>query len=70
MQDVQDVQPLKLFLQSCRSQETRNSYEILFQKYMDFVGENDLFLQNNPRLFYLSFQDVKLWNTYIKTRVT
>lgn len=37
---------------------------------MDFVGENDLFLQNNPRLFYLSFQDVKLWNTYIKTRVT
>ena len=65
MQSVQSVQPLKLFLQSCRSQETRNSYEILIQKYIDFVGENDLFFQNNPRLieakiieFILSLRDM------------
>jgi site-specific recombinase XerC len=65
VQSVQNVQPLKLFLQSCRSQETRNSYEILIQKYIDFVGENDLFFKNNPRLieakiieFILSLRDM------------
>jgi site-specific recombinase XerD len=40
----------KLFLNSIKSKETRNSYEILFQKYADFMGKNDLFCENNPRL--------------------
>jgi hypothetical protein len=25
-------------------------YEISFQKYLDFMGNNDLFCQNNPKL--------------------
>ena len=44
------MESVELFLKSCRSQETRNSYKISFQKYVDFMGENDLFCQNNPRL--------------------
>ena len=41
---------IKLFLNSIKSNETRNSYEILFQKFVDFIGENDLFCGNNSRL--------------------
>jgi hypothetical protein len=44
------VESVELFPRSCRSLETRNIYEISFQKYMDFMGDNDLFCQNNPRL--------------------
>ena len=44
------MESVELFLKSCRSQETRNSYKISFQKYIDFMGENDPFCQNNPRL--------------------
>jgi hypothetical protein len=40
---------IRLFLESCRSQETRNSYQLSFQKYIEFVG-NDLFFGNNPRM--------------------
>jgi hypothetical protein len=58
------VESVELFLRSCRSPETRNIYEISFQKYMDFMGDKDLFCQNNPRLveakiieFILSLRD-------------
>ena len=43
------MQQVELFLKSCRSQQTRNNYEVSFQKYIDFVGENNLFCDNNPR---------------------
>jgi integrase len=43
------VEAVTLFLESCRSQETRNSYQLSFQKYMKFVGD-DLFFDNNPRI--------------------
>ena len=44
------MESVELFLKSCRSRETRNIYKISFQKYIDFMGDNDLFCQNNPRL--------------------
>jgi site-specific recombinase XerD len=40
---------IRLFLENCRSRETRNSYQLSFQKYIGFVG-NDLFFGNNPRM--------------------
>jgi len=40
---------IRLFLENCRSQETRNSYQLSFQKYIEFVG-NDLCFGNNPRM--------------------
>ena len=43
-------QQVELFLKSCRSQQTRNNYEVSFQKYIDFVGgDNNLFCNNNVR---------------------
>jgi len=49
----------------CRSAETRKCYEILIQKYVDFVGDNNLFFDNNPRSieakiieFILSLRDL------------
>ena len=44
------MEPIQLFLFSIRSPETRSNYELLFQKYIDYVAETDLFFQNNPRL--------------------
>ena len=43
------MESVRLFLESCRSLETRNSYQLSFQKYMKFVGD-DLFFENNPRI--------------------
>ena len=43
------MQQVELFLKSCRSQQTRKNYEVSFQKYIDFVGEKNLFCDNNPR---------------------
>ena len=43
------MEAVRLFLESCRSKETRNSYQLSFQKYMKFVGD-DLFFENNPRI--------------------
>lgn len=57
-------QQLELFLQSIRSPETRSNYELLFQKYIEYVSNEDLFFENNPRLiekkiidFILSLRD-------------
>jgi hypothetical protein len=44
------MQALELFLTSIRSPETRNMYSIYFRKYQEFMGIQDLFCQNNPRL--------------------
>jgi len=58
------VESVKLFLKSCRSSATKQNYEVSFQKYIEFVGENNLFFDNNPRLieakiieFILSLRD-------------
>jgi integrase len=44
------VEAVQSFLKSCRSGETRKNYEIMLQKYIDFVGEDNLFCDHNPRL--------------------
>lgn len=41
---------MELFLNSIKSLETRKVYSIYFRKYQEFIGPNDLFGQNNPRL--------------------
>lgn len=58
------MESVQLFLKSCRSAATKNNYEVSLQKYIDFVGENNLFYDNNPRLieykiieFILSLRD-------------
>ena len=44
------MQQVELFLKSCRSQQTRNNYEVSIQKYIDFVGgDNNLFCSDNVR---------------------
>ena len=43
------MESVRFFLESCRSEETKNSYQLSFQKYMKFVGD-DLFFENNPRI--------------------
>ena len=37
-------------MNSLRSQYTKRVYSIVFQKYVDFIGNEDIFCQNNPRL--------------------
>lgn len=37
------MEQIQLFLQSCRSEQTRHNYEIMFQKYVEFLGEENLF---------------------------
>jgi len=44
------MQALDLFLSSIRSPETRNGYSIYFKKYLDFLGTDDIFYGNNPRI--------------------
>jgi integrase len=44
------MQQYELFMNSLRSQYTKRVYAIVFQKYIDFVGSNDVFCQGNPRL--------------------
>ena len=44
------MQRIDLFLASIRSPETRMCYNIYFRKFQEFMGENDLFCANNPRL--------------------
>ena len=44
------MQQLELFLNTIKSPETKSNYELLFQKYMDYVSSDDLFFDNNPRL--------------------
>ena len=44
------MQAMELFLSSIRSDETRQTYSIYFKKYQEFVGVEDIFCQNNPRL--------------------
>jgi integrase len=55
------VEQLQLFLNSIRSPETRSNYEILFQKYMDYVSIEDLFFENNPRLIEKKIIDFILY---------
>jgi integrase len=40
------VEQIQLFLKSCRSKATRETYELLLRKYVEFIGENKLF--DNP----------------------
>jgi hypothetical protein len=44
------VQAIELFYSSIRSPETKISYSIYFKKYQEFMGTNDLFCGNEPRL--------------------
>ncbi len=44
------MQKIELFLSSIRSPETRMCYNIYFKKYQEFMGQNDLFCGDNPRL--------------------
>ena len=44
------MEQYQLFVDSLRSNETRKHYITYFQKYQDFMGTNDLFCGNNPRL--------------------
>lgn len=50
MRLVEDVQELDLLLDSCRSEFTKNQYACFMEKYIKFVGNNDIFCRNNPRL--------------------
>ena len=40
---------IQLFLNSIRSPETKKNYKIYFNKYLNFMGEQDLFCGDNPR---------------------
>ena len=42
-------QQYQLFLESIRSPETKKVYTIYFNKFVDFMGEQDLFCGDNPR---------------------
>ena len=44
------MEQIQLFLESCRSKATRETYELLLQKYVDFVGENHLFTNPNESI--------------------
>ena len=43
---------ISLFLESIKSKETRSNYQLLFNKYAEFIGTDtdDLFYGNNPKL--------------------
>jgi site-specific recombinase XerD len=41
---------INLFLESIRSKETKSNYELLFNKYVEFVDTVDLFFGNDPKL--------------------
>lgn len=47
---MDDVQELDLLSDSCRSEFTKNQYACFMEKYIKFVGNNDIFCANNPRL--------------------
>ena len=42
------MQQIQLFLNSIRSPETKKNYKIYFNKYLNFMGEQDLFCSDNP----------------------
>ena len=44
------MQEMELLIRSCKSQFTKDQYAFCMQKYIDFVGNNDIFYGNNPRL--------------------
>jgi hypothetical protein len=44
------VQQYELFLNSIRSEYTKQVYTLTFEKYREFMGSNDLFCGNDPRL--------------------
>jgi len=46
---LEELEQFRLFSNSIRSNETRKSYTFYLKKYLDFVGNNDMFFQNNPR---------------------
>lgn len=50
LQGYESLPEYKMFLESVKSAETRKAYPIYFSKYVEFLGENDLFCDNNPRL--------------------
>jgi hypothetical protein len=47
---MQEAQPVELFLSSIRSPETRITYNVYFKKYQEFIGLDDIFCENNPRM--------------------
>ena len=44
------MQELELLIASCKSQFTKDQYAFCMQKYINFIGTNDIFCGNNPRL--------------------
>lgn len=70
------MQQYELFINSLRSQYTKRVYTIVFKKYMDFIGKNDPFCKNNPRLiehkiidFIISLRDKGLGHSAISNYV-
>jgi len=47
------MRSLELFLSSIRSEQTRDKYYLYFKKYQEFIGFDDIFCQNNPKLIEL-----------------
>ena len=67
----------ELFINSIRSEHTKQLYTLTFEKYRQYVGLDDLFCQNNPRLIeekiisFISFLKQKgLGHTAILNYVT
>jgi hypothetical protein len=46
---LEELEQFRLFSNSIKSGETRKSYTFYLKKYLAFVGDNDLFFENNPR---------------------
>jgi len=70
------MSPYQVFLNSLRSSATLRGYKTFFKKYEEFMGENDLFCQNNPRLieekiieFIMSLREKGLSHSAIRNYV-
>jgi site-specific recombinase XerD len=46
---LEELDQFQLFSKSILSEETKKSYTVYLKKYLVFVGNNDLFFENNPR---------------------
>ena len=46
---LEQQQSYRLFSSSIRSDETRKAYTLLLKKYMEYLGEDDILLQNDAK---------------------
>lgn len=70
------MSPYQVFLNSLRSSATLRAYKTFFKKYEEFMGENDLLCENNPRLveekiieFIISLREKGLSHSAIRNYV-